>query len=449
MPNAATPATTVVQQLVANPAIVSGIVQHALSTLPFPVSPNIRQRLTMEFKLTPEDAQVINQLALVKLVAARHLAQALHRLHSGIERDTNQNMQQASLAATAELAPSLTAGSVEKPAPALDDTTTDIMAGLSEGGGEEPGEKPAEKPATRQPVASTDSASAPAAPSTPPATDTSGVSSRPPPQRPPGMFNQFGGTPQQRGQTLQHYGQETQAEQLGEGEQAPPTPDQAEQDQQADEDQDQAATLAMQKQQDRRRNIQRWKWGAQAIQEAAQDATEGMGGDPELDNNLAALTKASRNPASNSRTQKAMAGAGTSIGNSINAKMKSGNFNGFLAAALLAVTKDAIDFMEPSGVLPLFIDLFVTGALGAILANQGSWFLKMLKRRYRGKALLSILIELVPLIELAPTYTMLVMMAKIDADKEVKKLKNAQGIIALNVAAMQKGHQPNQDNDQG
>src|SRR5690606_15470042 len=154
-----------------------------------------------------------------------------------------------------------------------------------------------------------------------------------------------------------------------------------------------AANLQREQQQDRQRKSRSMQIqeSQRRIQEAEQaSAAEAGGGEAAIEGEARSRSEGGK------LTERGVAKAGERIGQSIKARMKNGEFKGFAIAMVVAIAKDAIDWMEPSGMLPALVSVFLGGILTAILLGEGTYFKRMLIKRFLGKAIIACIAEFIP-----------------------------------------------------
>lgn len=341
------------------------------------------------------------------------------QLGDNIKQQVSKSVSQASLPALAQMQqynePETTAGSP-------DQATSEAIERLGgEGGGDEPEPEAPEtaEGSPTEPTAGEEGQQAPpgSAVNIPDEAKESAVTDQ-------GMINLSDEDAEKHKQRLAEFAQAEQEKQLGGDDESDM------QDEEANEkmkEAEMAANLQREQQQDRQRKSRSMQIqeSQRKMQEAEQASAADAGGGE------AAIEGEARSKAAGGKlTERGVAKAGERIGQSIKARMKNGEFKGFAIAMVVAIAKDAIDWMEPSGMLPALVSVFLGGILTAILLGEGTYFKRLLIKRFLGKAIIGCIAEFIPGFNLFPTYTIGILLMKADADAEVKKQKKHYNIVA-------------------
>lgn len=194
-----------------------------------------------------------------------------------------------------------------------------------------------------------------------------------------------------------------------------------------------AADLQRAQQQDRQRKSMSMQTqeSQRRIQEAEAASAEGSGGGQD------AIEGEARSKAAGGKlTERGVQKAGDRIGANIKARMKAGEFKGFLIAMIFAISKDAIDWIDPEGTIPFLVNIFLLAALNAILLGEGTYIKRILIEKFIGKAIIAAIAEFIPGFNLFPTYTIGILLMKAESDKEVKKQKKQYNIVASEQAKL-------------
>lgn len=432
--------TTVLQ----DPDFMSAVANEALKANGLPISPAIKDRLT---NITLDNNQAGQAPGKITFTLA------IKALHDQIVQVTDADLTASGMPAKAELFPVLTPGSKQfNPAEQDDTAAPTTLSGLSEGGGDDQsGSQGSTAPATSE------STVAPA--------DSSGVTSRPD-QQAPGSFSMFAGQPQDRDQAEQAFAAEQLAKQLAEQGKSPkpqdnqaasqpgqprrrrprPSPQVAGQQDASNDDQgevppedEMAVAGQLRQQQQQTPGLSHLQQSVAAMQQAIQEGE--LGGDEAISGDLESAGKAAAS--GNKGAAKLVESAGERMGKNIRAGIKNGDFKAFEAALILAIVKDIIDFLDPTGAIPFIVNCVVTSTLAIILAGQNNAFIKWFVQKYLGPAIIGVIAEFIPGFDLIPTYTIGIISMKIACDKKHKRGEGVYEAIANQMANLKKGHVPN------
>ncbi len=188
-----------------------------------------------------------------------------------------------------------------------------------------------------------------------------------------------------------------------------------------------AADLQRAQQQERQRKgrTMEMQESQRRIQEAEAASAESGGGGQD------AIEGEARSRAEGGKlTERGVQKAGERIGANIKARMKAGEFQGFLLAMIFAICKDTIDWIEPTGWIPALVNAFLYGALTVILLGEGTLLKRIIIKRFLGKAIVAGIAEFIPGFNLFPTYSIGILLMKAESDKEVKKQKKQYNTVA-------------------
>lgn len=243
-----------------------------------------------------------------------------------------------------------------------------------------------------------------------------------------GMVNLSDEDKEKHKKRLKEFAQGEQEKQLGE--QDDEKQEQLDEESQENEQMRQtgmAADLQRSQQQDRQRksSSMQTQESQRRIQEAEAASAEGAGGGQD------AIEGEARSKSEGGKlTERGVQKAGERIGANIKARMKSGEFKGFVIAMIFAISKDTIDWIDPEGTIPFLVNIFLLSALNAILLGEGTYFKRKLIEKFIGKAIGAAIAEFIPGCNLFPTYTIGILLMKAESDKEVKKQKKQYNIVA-------------------
>lgn len=123
----------------------------------------------------------------------------------------------------------------------------------------------------------------------------------------------------------------------------------------------------------------------------------------------------------------ALANEGAAIGEKLKHNIKTGKFSSFFIALVLALTKDILEpigllFGDP-GLVGAALSIFIGGLLTALLFSEGVWFRRWLVKKFLGKAIIAFIASLIPVVNIAfPEYTVGVLLMGYDNNKAVRRM---------------------------
>lgn len=248
-----------------------------------------------------------------------------------------------------------------------------------------------------------------------------------------GMINLSDEDKEKHKARLAGFAQEEQGKQLDEKDEENEKLDEESQENEQMRQTGMAADLQRSQQQDRQRksSSMQTQESQRRIQEAEAASAEGAGGGQD------AIEGEARSKSEGGKlTERGVKKAGDRIGANIKARMKDGEFKGFLIAMIFAISKDAIDWIDPEGTIPFLVNIFLLAALNAILLGEGTYFKRLLIKKFIGKYIIAAIAEFIPGFNLFPTYTIGILLMKAESDKEVKKQKKQYNIVASEQAKL-------------
>lgn len=126
---------------------------------------------------------------------------------------------------------------------------------------------------------------------------------------------------------------------------------------------------------------------------------------------------------------KALNKYGTQIGDKLKSNIKTGSFSSFYFALALGIIKDLLDWAEilygDPGIAGSIINIFVGIILAAVLFGEGLWFKRWLIKKFLGRAIVSLIVEYIPVFDYFPTYTIAILLMGYQNFKAIMKQKKA------------------------
>jgi hypothetical protein len=151
-----------------------------------------------------------------------------------------------------------------------------------------------------------------------------------------------------------------------------------------------------------------------AIQESGVNVADSVTRDLDIQQTMQDASRLARTNPARARQQL------QTLGKELITRVQSGDFRTFALMLILCLLKD----LEPVLALGQFgwlLNFIVAPVLIAAASSEGSWFKKMIVKKFIGRIVTVILMEFIPGVEIIPAYTIGIILVKLQTEEEKKR----------------------------